>query len=197
MSLPQSSIFDPYSLAKLIEAGSPVLMPTDTLPALAVRPSFAEKVWRIKQRPKEKPLILMGASPEDLFEVVSQVAIADAWAMANSYWPGALTLVLPASGAVVDALNPGRSSIGMRIPDSLIAKEFLKISGPLATTSANLAGERPSFTANDAAACFPDLPLLGPIPWPKSSCQASTLISWQEEGCWQLLRKGAVMPSKL
>ena len=177
--------------------GSPVLFPTDTLPALGVLPKYSSKLWNIKRRPLIKPLILMGASLEDLFEFVSHIAIKDAERMALTYWPGALTMVLPASGKLVEELNPTSKTIGIRIPSCDHAISLLCKSGPLATTSANISGEDPCLNEEEVLNVFPDLPLLGPGPWPKFSGIASTVIAWQQTGSWQLLRKGAVMPENI
>lgn len=193
----QSLVVDSETLVQNLKNGSAVLFPTDTLPALASSVQSANQLWNLKKRPRDKPLILMGSSPEELFQYVLPKAIDDVWLLANDYWPGALTLVVPASGEVVDALNPGSSSIGIRIPENEMTMHLLKKSGPLATTSANLSGEIPSMSAEDAATCFPQLPLLGPIPWPKPSGQASTVVAWRGQGCWQLLRRGAVIPKRI
>ena len=185
--------FDSEELSLKLLEGSPVLFPTDTLPALAATPRHASKLWSIKQRPADKPLILMGASQKDLFECVSPEALEDAKLIANRYWPGALTMVLPATGPIVNRLNPGKQNIGIRIPACTVALDLLSKSGPLATTSANLSGGKPCIDETQVAKCFPDLPLLGPIPWPNSSGLASTLIIWHSSDHWQVLRNGAVM----
>ena len=90
-------------------------------------------------------------------------------------------------------LNPGKLNIGIRMPACELALDLLSQSGPLATTSANLAGDGPTLNSKEASDCFPDLPLLGPVPWPKASGLASTVILWERSGCWQLLRSGAVI----
>ena len=135
----------------------------------------------------------MGSDPNELFEFVSQSALEDAHEMARTYWPGALTLILPASGPFVDALNPGGSNLGMRVPACEMTLELLSQSGPLATTSANKAGKQPPLNAEETANYFPDLPLLAPVPWSRSSGLASTLALWQSPGCWHILRSGAVI----
>ena len=173
------------------------LFPTDTLPALAAKPQHAHQLWKLKRRPIDKPLILMGSESDQLFECVLPLAIDDASQMANTYWPGPLTLVLPVKDSLADFLNPTGRTLGMRVPASEIARSLLAKSGPLATTSANLSGCPPACNAEQAANYFPGLPLLGPIPWPKGSGLASTVIFWQGPGNWQILRRGAVMPKNL
>ena len=67
MNLP---LFQAKDLALLIEQGSSALFPTDTLPALGASPENAINLWKLKNRPKNKPFILMGASSEQLLEFV-------------------------------------------------------------------------------------------------------------------------------
>ncbi len=189
----EDTIFDSKGLAEKLHQGSLALFPTDTLPAIASHPIYATKLWEIKKRPTNKPLILMGSSQEELFKFVLARALGDAREMAEKFWPGALTMVLPATGGyVVDALNPGQMTIGMRVPACKISRGLLDFSGPMATTSANISGSTPSVTAMEAAKAFPGIPILGPVPWPESKGQASTVISWQEKGNWKVLRKGVI-----
>ena len=165
-------------LAERLLAGSAALFPTDTVPALAARPEAAAQLWQLKQRPARKPMILMGADAEALFAALG-VPIGDSWrAMAEHCWPGAVTLVLPARGALAQALHGEGSSLGLRIPACPLALELLRRSGPLATTSANRSNEPPCTTAAEAAALFADVPLLGPLPWPGGSGQPSTVLAW-------------------
>jgi L-threonylcarbamoyladenylate synthase len=189
-----SPAVEPPDLAALLLEGSAALFPTDTLPALAASPGQANQLWRLKQRPADKPLILMAASSEDLFACLG-VAPRNEWLeMAAWAWPGAVTLVLPAVGVVAEALNPGGSSLGLRLPASAEAQALLQLSGPLATTSANISGCPAACTAQEAAQQFPRVPLLAPIPWPLAAGQASTVVAWRAEGGWQVLRAGALLP---
>ncbi|MFY8148661.1 MAG: L-threonylcarbamoyladenylate synthase [Prochlorococcaceae cyanobacterium] len=185
------------ALAERLQRGAAALFPTDTLPALAACPEHADQIWRLKGRPQDKPLILMGADLEQLRGALPLEWRPEWLALAESGWPGALTLVLPAAGAWVEALHPGGGSLGLRVPACEAARELLRLSGPLATTSANRSGEPPATSAPEAAALFPELPLLGAVPWPEPSGQASTVISWSDDGGWQLLRAGAVLPPEL
>ncbi len=185
----------PADLARCLAAGEAVLFPTDTLPALACRPAAAALLWRLKQRPADKPLILMGADLSQLIEVLA-VPWQEAWLeQALSSWPGAVTLVLPITGDLTDHLHPGGTSLGLRVPACERARELLRLSGPLATTSANRSGEPAATTAAEAARQFPGLALLEPLPWPPGSGQASTVLAWRGEersdDPWAVLRPGA------
>ncbi|MBM5792536.1 MAG: L-threonylcarbamoyladenylate synthase [Cyanobacteria bacterium M_DeepCast_100m_m1_067] len=187
----------PHELAARLLAGEAALFPTDTLPALASRPEAANLLWELKQRPRHKPVILMAANSEALLHCLGR-PIEAAWqAMANRYWPGALTLVLPAQGPWLEQLNPGGNSLGLRLPACPAALELLALSGPLATTSANRSGEPACLDHHEAEARFPQVAQLGPVPWPAPSGQGSTVIEWLPAGGWKLLRAGAVMPPEL
>ena len=195
MTINPLNLLDRDGIEAHLRAGGAALLPTDTLPALAALPEQASQIWRLKKRPLDKPLILMGADVEGLLCHVSPAARADASALAQLHWPGALTLVLPAFGPCAEALNSGVPTLGLRIPACKPMLDLLRCSGPLATTSANESGEPASRTEMEAAGAFPDLPLLAPIPWPAPSCQASSVIAWRGPQGWHWLRRGAVMPA--
>ena len=188
-----TSVLDPLALSARLLAGEAVLFPTDTLVALAALPQHAGQIWQLKQRPPDKPLILMGADLQQLQQLGGVQWPPQALELAAAHWPGALTLVLPATGPLVDQLNPGGSSLGLRVPACPMAQNLLRQSGPLATTSANRSGQPAATTAAEAAACFAAdaVPLLGPLPWPAPSGQASTVLAW-DDGGWQVLRAGSV-----
>ncbi|WP_216910741.1 Sua5/YciO/YrdC/YwlC family protein [Synechococcus sp. CCY 0621] len=189
-------------LARCLAKGEAVLFPTDTLPALAARPEAAALLWQLKQRPADKPLILMGADLAQLTEALG-VPWQQPWIeQAQRSWPGAVTLVLPIAGALTNHLHPGGTSLGLRVPACEPARELLRLSGPLATTSANRSGEPPATTAAEAAHQFPALSLLEPLPWPTGSGQASTVLAWRglEDGSgsgreWSVLRPGGAAAS--
>ena len=188
-----TTVLDAAALAAHLHAGRAAVFPTDTLVALAALPQHAGQIWQLKRRPPDKPLILMGADLDQLQQVEGVQWPSQAFELAAAHWPGALTLVLPAEGPLLEQLNPGGNSLGLRVPACSMAQQLLRLSGPLATTSANRSGEPAATTAAEAAACFAAeaVPLLGPLPWPAPSGQASTVLGWID-GTWQVLRAGSV-----
>ena len=184
--------FEISDLSSKLKNGSLALFPTDTLPALCSYPKYSKKIWSIKKRPSNKPLILMGGCLEDLFEFVKPSAIEDGLKLANNYWPGALTIVLPTIGNFSNNLNSNSNSLGFRVPALRLARDLLMKTGPLATTSANISGKSPVKDALEASIQFPGIPILAPVPWPNSSGIASTVVEWKE-GKWNLLRPGSVV----
>ena len=183
-----------HAMANELLSGRAALLPTDTLPALAALPQHATQLWKLKHRSVDKPLILMAATARELFLHMHPQVHSDVEVLARLYWPGALTLVLPAQGLEVDLLHPGASTLGMRVPACAPMQQLLKCIGPLATTSANLSGDSPSLNEKQASSCFPDLSLLAPLPWLSLSGSASTVLAWSSPGCWHLLRRGPIIP---
>ncbi|MGK7926304.1 MAG: L-threonylcarbamoyladenylate synthase [Spirulina sp.] len=189
----------PQELIEVAKAGGVVSFPTDTVPALAVRPDRAAAIFTLKGRSLEKPLILMGAGFPDLQPYIqgtpAEMAI---WQqIAEEYWPGALTLVLPASAAVPEGMNPrDRTTLGIRVPDLPLAREILTQTGPLATTSANRSGEPPLETMTAIAVAFPEIAVLSgdnlPVDVRVGSGLPSTVAKWTREG-WEILRRGSIV----
>ncbi|XZO00635.1 MAG: L-threonylcarbamoyladenylate synthase [Microcoleus sp.] len=174
-----------------------VSFPTDTVPALATLPDRSELIFATKRRSQDKPLILMAASAEDLWGYV-QGSPADfqVWEqVAQSVWPGALTLVLPASAKVPVAMNAiDPTTIGLRVPNCTLARKILQQTGPLATTSANLSGQPPLESMAEIEAQFPEVLTLQPLELPTiatASSLPSTVAKWTGSG-WKILRQGAV-----
>jgi hypothetical protein len=115
------------NLVKTAIAGGVVSFPTDTVPALAVIPDNSAFIYQLKQREINKPLILMGAKIADIYPYLKGSPEEKAiWqGIMEKYWPGALTLVLPASEELPPAINPRQDrTIGVRIPNLAIALEI-------------------------------------------------------------------------
>ncbi|MBN4001584.1 L-threonylcarbamoyladenylate synthase [Nostoc sp. LPT] len=178
-------------------AGFLVSFPTDTVPALAVVPEKAALIFAAKQRSQDKPLILMAARAEDLWLYVkgSENEYKVWQQLADKYWPGGLTLVLPASQRLPKVMNPiDPTTIGIRVPNSTIAQTILAQTGPLATTSANFSGQPPLQTMAKIENQFPQVLTLsmteyqGEIP---GMGIPSTVAKWTGIN-WQILRQGAI-----
>ena len=187
-----------YKIAlKTLKSGLPIIFPTDTLPAIGCLPKFSNVIYELKKRDKGKPLILMGSEHEQLIDYVHESAKKDYENIASKYWPGALTIVIPASEKQTVNLTSNDLTIGLRIPNSYIAQSLLRETGPLLTSSANISGFKGSITAEGIALDFPSLGILGPIPWGERSGQASTIIFWKKSGDWRLIREGEVLVREL
>ena len=191
------NLVDYKSALKTLKSGLPIIFPTDTLPAIGCLPKFSNIIYEFKKRDKNKPLILMGSEHKDLIDYVHESAKEDYENLASKYWPGALTIVIPASAKHTAHLTSNDLTIGLRIPNSNIAQSLLRETGPLLTSSANISGFKGSITAEGIALDFPSIKILGPIPWGKSSGKASTIIFWKNSGNWKLIREGEVIVREL
>ena len=135
----------------------------------------------------------MGSEHKHLINYVHESAKEDYENLASKYWPGALTIVIPASAKQTAHLTSNNQTIGLRIPNSNIAQSLLRETGPLLTSSANISGFKGSTTVEGIALDFPSVKILGPIPWEKRSGKASTIIFWKKSGDWRLIREGEVL----
>ncbi len=189
------------SKAELIDRairGQVVSFPTDTVPALAVKPEQAQLIYQLKQRSFKKPLILMAASVADLEPYIEQSCQAKSgWkAIAKKYWPGALTMVLEASELVPQMLNQTNTkTIGIRIPNHSQTQSVLQQTGVMATTSANISGQNALLTSKEIEEIFTEIAILedtSPTK-PQGSNLPSTIVQWQNAKNWQILRQGSVL----
>ena len=180
-----------------LKSGQPIIFQTDTLPAIGCLPKFSKIIYEIKKRDLDKPLILMGAEKKQLKEYVHESAKEDFEKIANKYWPGALTMIMPVSERMKSISTSKNFTLGLRIPNSNMAKSLIKETGPLLTSSANISGFSGSITAEGVATEMPNVCILGPVPWEKCSGSASTIISWKKRGDWRLIRKGQISIMKL
>lgn len=176
-------------LVDCARAGEVVSFPTDTVPALAVMPQLGGLIYDLKGRDRAKPLILMAANWTELEKYLE--SDSNYQKIVDTYFPGALTLVLPAN-TLGRSLNPGHGSLGVRIPAHQVALEILSATGPMLTTSANFSGEFPLRTAIAINQVFGQVAVLQEAEDWSGSGLSSTVVAKQESG-WQVLRQGAVI----
>jgi tRNA threonylcarbamoyl adenosine modification protein (Sua5/YciO/YrdC/YwlC family) len=147
--------------AEALRAGWVVALPTDTVYGLAVdptRPGALDQLFSMKARPADVPVpVLVGSRAQAT--LVADLDAEAATALADQFWPGPLTLVVPrATGFTVDLGGPpsARPSIGIRWPAHPVVVAACMEVGPLAVTSANRHGSAPAVTAGQVAASFAD-----------------------------------------
>lgn len=136
--------------ANVIIKGGLVAFPTETvygLGANALNPKACAKIFEVKKRPLNKPLIILIAKKKDIYNLsldVSKIALK----LIQKFWPGPLTLVLKKSEVVPDVVTAGFTTVGIRMPGSKIALSLIREAGkPVASSSANLSGKRFSVDA--------------------------------------------------
>ncbi len=141
--------------ARLLRQGKVVAIPTETVYGLAANALQQEAVAAIfaaKGRPQDNPLIAHIADMDMLPLLVREVC-SDARRLAECFWPGPLTMVLPRTGAAAPSVSAGLDTIGIRMPAHETARRLIREAGvPLAAPSANLSGSPSPTTARHVLA---------------------------------------------
>ncbi len=122
-----------------LNRGGVVAIPTETVYGLAARydlPQAVNKVFALKQRPKDHPLIIHVADFEALKALTTGVGVV-AEQLAKAFWPGPLTLVLPKSGLVSRDITGSQNSVAIRMPNHPLTLSLIEAVGPLVAPSAN------------------------------------------------------------
>lgn len=135
---------------KIINKGGLIAFPTDTvygLAASAFNAKAIQKLFTAKGRDFNKAIAILIGDLSHLDGITSGLTYT-AEKLASRFWPGALTLVVPAHHDLPGILSP-TPTIGIRMPDHPFALNLLKATGPLATTSANISGGENPLTADD------------------------------------------------
>ena len=130
--------------AEVLKDGGVLVMPTDSVYGIGCvatpdNPGH-ERIFEIKHRERTQTLPWLIADARDL-DRFSQNVPAWAYRLADAYWPGALTLVVRATGQVPSEYVAANGTLAIRVPDSEFVRELARRLGPLATTSANTHGE--------------------------------------------------------
>jgi L-threonylcarbamoyladenylate synthase len=148
---------------RALAQGMAVAIPTDTVYGLAVDPFRAgatDRIFAAKRRPRDVSLPLLVSGVEQALSVAAAVP-AVALELMQAYWPGPLTLVLPARPGLEADLGEDDMTVGVRSPDHAVPQALCAAAGPLATTSANRHGEPPLSTAEAVAETFgEDIPIV-------------------------------------
>jgi len=180
--------------ADTLRAGGVVALPTETfygLAAAALDTSSVRRIFELKGRPESKPLLVLVASVA-MAETVAHVA-PTARDLMTRYWPGALTLVLPALPVVPPIVTAGTGTLGVRLSPHPIARGLVELLGePVTAPSANPSGLAPPTSAAGVLAYFPegiDLILDGGV---TPGGEPSTVLDLTTEPA-RILRQGAVI----
>ncbi|MEO1776295.1 MAG: L-threonylcarbamoyladenylate synthase [Pseudomonadota bacterium] len=190
--------------ADLLRAGRLVAFPTETvygLGALATDAAAVAAIYAAKGRPARNPLIVHVPASEMAATLAEMPAAAEA--LAQAFWPGPLTLVLPRrlGGPLADAVSAGGASVGLRVPAHPVAQALLRaVDGPVAAPSANPSGRVSPTTA--AHVLDPDSGLGGRIdavldggPCPVGV--ESTIVAVGASGAARILRPGGITAEAL
>jgi L-threonylcarbamoyladenylate synthase len=178
----------------LLNQGDLVAFPTETvygLGANATNPKAVEKIFKVKGRPADHPVIVHVATPTQFSEWAMDIPEV-AYQLAEAFLPGPLTLILKRSGLVPDMVTGGQDTVGLRVPNHLVALELLQaFGGGIAAPSANRFGKISPTTAQHVLADLgEDVPLI----LDGGACQVgleSTIVDVTSERV-RVLRPGGV-----
>ncbi len=143
---------------RALREGALVALPTETFYGLAVDSGnlgAIEQVNVLKRKPTNSPCLLLISSVEQAAAVACRLP-SSFETMAARFWPGPLTLVVPARAGLPEALTGGRGRVALRVPGLQLPRRLAEELGrPITGVSANLHGEPPCRTAADVARAFP------------------------------------------
>ncbi len=184
--------------AEEIRQGKLVAIPTETvygLGANALDKDAVASIFRAKGRPADNPLIVHIADISDL----KIYAEPNDWAysLAERFWPGPLTIILPKKDIIPDVVSAGLDSVALRFPAHPVAQKLIRYSGcPIAAPSANISGKPSGTTAEHVLHDFKDA-IAGVVDGGRCSCGLeSTVVSLLGDHP-VLLRPGFITPEQI
>ena len=137
--------------AEIIRRGGLVGIPTETVYGLGANgldPKAVSRIFEAKGRPQDNPLILHITDVSWLERYCKEIPLT-AYKLAEAYWPGPMTMILPRKDMVPDAVTAGLDTVGMRCPSHILCHELIRLADvPIAAPSGNTSG-RPSPTTAD------------------------------------------------
>ena len=185
--------------AEIIRSGELVAIPTETVYGLGANgldPAAVSQIFVVKGRPNDNPLILHIAGAEEMARYAHSIP-QSAYALAERFWPGPLTMILPARDIVPRSTTGGLDTVGLRCPDCDITREIIRLSGvPIAAPSANISGKPSTTTAQHV---YHDHAGKIPLIVDSGACRVgveSTIIDLTETPP-RLLRPGGITPEQL
>jgi L-threonylcarbamoyladenylate synthase len=194
------STSDPNAIPRALEAlagGALVAFPTDTVYGLAARIDSAagiDRLYEAKARSASKAIAVLIGEVEQLAALTPGLT-PPAERLALHFWPGALTLVVPRRPDLPENLS-ALPTVGVRMPDHVFARALMRQAGPLATSSANISGDRNTLTAAEVLEQLDGrIPLVldgGPVP----GGVPSTVVDCTQDPP-RILRQGALSADEI
>ena len=185
--------------AEIIKTGGLVAIPTETVYGLGANgldPDAVAKIFVAKGRPQDNPLILHVADASDIEKFCHSIPEA-AYLLAERFWPGPLTMVLPAKDCVPKCTTAGLPTVAVRCPDCDVTRQIIRQAGvPVAAPSANISG-KPSTTTAEHVRHDHDGKIDAIVDG--GACRVgveSTIVDLTEERP-RLLRPGGITPEQL
>ncbi|MBU1026219.1 MAG: threonylcarbamoyl-AMP synthase [Candidatus Margulisbacteria bacterium] len=161
--------------AQLLESGKIIAFPTETvfgIGALLNKPKAIREIFKLKKRPRSKPLQVLIATHKQAQELGH---LTDKnLKFASKKWPGPYTFIVPKTRKVPKLVTGGSSKVGLRMPNHKAILKLIKEYGPIVATSANQAGGPPALTVKDVKKALPELAFI--LPGRVKSGKASKVI---------------------
>ncbi len=193
-----SEIVDRSEAIHLLLDGHVVAVPTDTVYGLAASLWHDEAVatlFRLKDRPSNVALPVLVHTLNPIQEIDVEWGVL-AEQLAEEFWPGPLTIVVPASADLARRVGGSKDSVGVRVPDDELLLSVLRECGPLAVSSANAHGELPCHNAAQVIAAFAGGDLAGVLDGGERHGEVSTVVE-VGESLWRVLREGSISASRI
>jgi L-threonylcarbamoyladenylate synthase len=187
-------LFDLEGALAALARGDVVGVATDTVYGLAAsleHPGAIDDIFTLKHRPTSLALPVL-VRDVDQIEHLGVTWSARAQKLSQTFWPGALTVVVTVPTALSALLGSANATVGFRRPDDALLQEVLASSGPLAVTSANEHGAPPCTAANEVLEVFgARRELAGVLDGGSCTGAASTVVDVSQDE-WSILREGGV-----
>jgi L-threonylcarbamoyladenylate synthase len=187
------------SIAPILKLGGVGIVPTDTLYGIvgsALNKETVERIYDVRKRDLTKPMIILISSLADLKMFGIVLSLSQKKTLKN-IWPGKVSVVMDCKHKKFEYLHRGKKTLAFRFPDDKEIINLLKKTGPLVAPSANLAGKEPATTYEQARKYF-DEEVDFYVDFGKLKSKPSTLIAMNDNGVFEILRKGAVkLPKSL
>lgn len=194
-----SSHEDLQKAGKILRQGGLIGIPTETVYGLAANAfngAAVANIFKAKCRPMDNPLIVHIAELEEWKPLVSFIP-EEAKILAEKFWPGPLTIILPKSDLIPDEVSAGLSTVAVRMPSHPVAREIIKAAGvPLAAPSANLSG-KPSPTTAEHVLHDMDGRIEGVVDGGESNVGVESTVITLAEDVPTLLRPGGITLEQL
>jgi L-threonylcarbamoyladenylate synthase len=183
---------------RLLGEGSVVAVPTDTVYGVAASLAHRDAVaslFLLKDRPPTVPLPVLVHAMSPIQEI--DVEWRDhAQRLAEEFWPGALTIVVPASHELALLVGGSGDSVGVRVPNDDLLLTVLRECGPLAVSSANAHGASPCHSAKEVLQALGGEHLAGVLDGGERRGEVSTVVEVSETS-WRVLREGAISAERI
>lgn len=184
--------------AEQIRAGHVLGMPTDTFYGLAADPfnlRAVERVYEIKMRARHKPLSLLIEHMDQAEEFAKELP-EDFYILARRFWPGPLTIIVPAGSHLPLKVTANTGNVALRVPAAEIPLAVVKAAGiPITATSANLSGAVECTTAEQVRDQLQERISIIVDGGPSPRSALSTIVQFDSDGSWHVIRDGAI-PNK-